>query len=1008
MKKLIFIFLFIPSLLFSQNVYYVATTGNDITGNGTIGNPWLTVQKAVDATTTPGDTVFFRGGTYAFSQRATINPEQSHGANGVYANPIVFMSYPGEWAVFDLKDNCSIPGNSYNSFININYAEHIEFRNFEVKNVFQCIGVNSGVFNWSYSRNLEFYNLRIHDISAPRGFSGGGGAWETWQAGSFWNSSVDTTRFINIDVYNTCDTLGGGNAGDGWKGQWYGNNYVEWIGCRTWNFSDDGHDNNNIDGATFVLKNNWTMSTKKYEQFDIEGNGFKHTAMYAENSVQPSDYHFIQFKNNIIVGNNYTGMYDNLYSYMVNLNTYAFGNVMFNNKYGISPRPTSTYRNNIAYNAITVPYPSTSIGTNNTWNTSDYSDSIAYDPWDYLSIDLNEITRPRKADGSLPNVDLFKLRTGSHLIDAGTYPKAADDITMTVDSAGFAAITPDIGAWEYVTTTGVTKKRILSFTFPNQSGYSVYDTINHTVTAKIYYANRATLSALVPVVLPSDRDTISPGFLTTVDFSNPVVYNVSPITDLADIQAWTLTITADTPVKYANVRSFYMNNYVSSIDTSTNTVYNYYPAGSNISSLTPTVSIDRGATSNLASITPHNFNNGNLNFTVVAEDEVTTKYWTASVAEMTSSVTFPYLGYNIIFPSPWTTARIGYCHYTAYQDGYLKSLSIYHNGGVNNVLMGIYSNNVTTNDPETRLGITAATAVNNNAGWQTINLIDSVSVTSGQKIWIAYVFETNPGFRILDAYYDQLKMAHLDNYGYGYAYGLRATAPTAGGWNYLASVYATYDVTIPVASITVTGAGNATTITTNDGTLQMSAAILPVDATLQTVTWSIADGTGHGHISVGGLVTAVTDGTATATATADDGSAVHGHLELTFSNQDDITIPVVPTTALPLATNIRVGASGGNVTGDGGATVTDRGICWNTSTNPTTANAHVHASGTTGGFTSAITGLVSNTTYYVRSWATNSIGTSYGPNETFKTPYSSTAGSASKIYVHNGKTIVLR
>jgi hypothetical protein len=287
--------------------------------------------------------------------------------------------------------------------------------------------------------------------------------------------------------------------------------------------------------------------------------------------------------------------------------------------------------------------------------------------------------------------------------------------------------------------------------------------------------------------------------------------------------------------------------------------------------------------------------------------------------------------------------------------------------------------------------------------------------------------ETNPDYTVTDADFVSLDVGQLDNARHadgslpditfgrlandsdlrsaGVNVGMTATPDIGIDWAYLDAQSAP---DVLVTGITVTGAGSATTITTNDGTLQLTATIVPDTATLQTVTWSIADGTGHGHISVGGLVTAVTDGTATATATANDGSAVHGHLELTFSNQDATTIPVVPTTAFPSATNIRVGASGGNVTGDGGATVTDRGVCWNTSTNPTTANAHVHASGTTGSFTSAISGLVSNTTYYVRSWATNSQGTSYGPNETFKTPYSSTAGSASKIYVHNGKTIVLR
>ena len=76
---------------------------------------------------------------------------------------------------------------------------------------------------------------------------------------------------------------------------------------------------------------------------------------------------------------------------------------------------------------------------------------------------------------------------------------------------------------------------------------------------------------------------------------------------------------------------------------------------------------------------------------------------------------------------------------------------------------------------------------------------------------------------------------------------------------------------------------------------------------------------------------------------------------------------------------------GGNVTSDGGATVTARGICWSTSQNPTISNSKTSDGAGTGSFTSTMTGLTKNTTYYVRAYATNSVGTSYGEQKTFKT-----------------------
>ncbi|NTW32945.1 MAG: DUF1566 domain-containing protein [Bacteroidetes bacterium] len=78
--------------------------------------------------------------------------------------------------------------------------------------------------------------------------------------------------------------------------------------------------------------------------------------------------------------------------------------------------------------------------------------------------------------------------------------------------------------------------------------------------------------------------------------------------------------------------------------------------------------------------------------------------------------------------------------------------------------------------------------------------------------------------------------------------------------------------------------------------------------------------------------------------------------------------------------------SGGNITSDGGATVTARGICYATSSNPTISNSIVTSGSGTGVFTSSLTGLTSGTTYYIRAYATNSVGTAYGNEVSFSTP----------------------
>jgi hypothetical protein len=76
----------------------------------------------------------------------------------------------------------------------------------------------------------------------------------------------------------------------------------------------------------------------------------------------------------------------------------------------------------------------------------------------------------------------------------------------------------------------------------------------------------------------------------------------------------------------------------------------------------------------------------------------------------------------------------------------------------------------------------------------------------------------------------------------------------------------------------------------------------------------------------------------------------------------------------------------GFVLNDGGAIVTQRGICYSTSTNPTINNNVIMSGNGTGQFSITASGLLPYTKYYVRSFATNSSGTGYGNEITFTTP----------------------
>ncbi len=107
-------------------------------------------------------------------------------------------------------------------------------------------------------------------------------------------------------------------------------------------------------------------------------------------------------------------------------------------------------------------------------------------------------------------------------------------------------------------------------------------------------------------------------------------------------------------------------------------------------------------------------------------------------------------------------------------------------------------------------------------------------------------------------------------------------------------------------------------------------------------------------------------------------------LSCTSDEENNAALPVVTTTEVSLI-NQTTATSGGNVSSDGGAAITARGICWSLTQNPTTSDAKTLVSGTTGVFASELSGLEANTQYYVRAYATNSAGTSYGEQVNFTT-----------------------
>jgi len=192
-------------------------------------------------------------------------------------------------------------------------------------------------------------------------------------------------------------------------------------------------------------------------------------------------------------------------------------------------------------------------------------------------------------------------------------------------------------------------------------------------------------------------------------------------------------------------------------------------------------------------------------------------------------------------------------------------------------------------------------------------------------------------------------------------------------------------ITTAASSITGISATSGGNITNDGGSAILTRGVCWSTTTGPTIAnTKTTDGSGTGIFtsSLTGLLPVTTYYVRAYTINS---SVVSYGNEISFT-----TLPVLPTLAATTAASGITGTtanSGGNVTSDGGSAIIERGICYGTTANPTIiANTKIidPAPGT-GSFVSNLTGLTGYTTYYVRAYATNSVGTAYGTQISFLT-----------------------
>lgn len=124
-----------------------------------------------------------------------------------------------------------------------------------------------------------------------------------------------------------------------------------------------------------------------------------------------------------------------------------------------------------------------------------------------------------------------------------------------------------------------------------------------------------------------------------------------------------------------------------------------------------------------------------------------------------------------------------------------------------------------------------------------------------------------------------------------------------------------------------------------------------------------------------------------------------GLLMLLISSCQKEPVLVIPTIKVTTVTNITMttAVSGGEITADGGSAITARGVCWSTNMYPKITDSKTNDGTGLGSFTSSITGLVAGTTYYIRSYSINAVGTAYSGQTSFVTVQSQEYNSTKDV-----------
>ncbi len=170
---------------------------------------------------------------------------------------------------------------------------------------------------------------------------------------------------------------------------------------------------------------------------------------------------------------------------------------------------------------------------------------------------------------------------------------------------------------------------------------------------------------------------------------------------------------------------------------------------------------------------------GNTNpatITMTADKSVTATFSQTGSSEQT-------VGNDMVLGTGTNAANRRAVPYTMPENGTINSITMYHTGGGGDMLLAVYDG---SGSPGNRIAVTPTTAVSASTGWQTINLQSPVFVAGGDTVWLAWVYQTNPGIM-----YETGTPGRVDA-GESWSGGMPTTYGSGTQSNYIYSIYASY------------------------------------------------------------------------------------------------------------------------------------------------------------------------------------------------------------------------